>query len=604
MIAKALQGGWAILLRDAARSARRWQTYAARTAFSAALLAFVVSAVSALASTEQIDRADAARYARWVFLAVMAFQAFLATCIAPFLCASAVIEERREGTVETLVLTRLSSEQIHVAALIARLLLTATIILAALPVIALLQSLGGFSAVEALSGTVNALVAAAVLGAMGAFFGVFTRSPIVAAAAALGWAGIAFLGLPPVYMLLAWRVDAAAHVSPLFGHLAEDLSALGPALLYGPVAAGVAVLGARAFELRVSGAGLQRYFDGTLWHWRARGVAALVWLVWMGVAVPAGVVGVWVEASGGSTGWWVPWVGVLGRLLVWFGVALTVWLGTSLYLQAAMDVVMVVDRALAVGRGGVSGKRVRVWRYPVLWRELATGALTLGGPLLGVWFLLMYLLFQSGIWLVPGGLVAAAVAQGAAGTALGVRRATGSVERERREGTLPLLLLSGVSGPGFVFGKAMGGLVPAWAMTLAAWPLWLMGRPYVGVLVRGRELEVEVFESLLACLWTLPVVSLAVVSAVGVALRVRRPQNALAVSAGVVGFLGVGAPALLLVTQAWPWLAHPLRLIVPPLSLGADWRHLVVSSALFTLASVAAFVVIAARARAWGLRDA
>ncbi len=349
-----LAGGWAILLRDAARSARRWQTYAARTFFSGALLVFVLGAIWGLAMSGQVDRAEAARYSRWIFIAAGAFQAFLATCIAPIVCASAVIEERREGTLEPLVLTRLSSLQIHAGTLVARLLLTSTVILSALPVQALLQTVGGFSTLEVVAGTANALVAAVVMGTLGAFFAVFTRSAVVAAAAALSWSALIFLGAPPFYMLFVKSAGAAGHVSPLFAHAAEDLRALGPAALVLPVVLLATALGARVFELRVSGARLERYFEWDAWHWPQRFVALSVLAVWWTVAIPIGVGLSWLgavnpnPASGFFT--YDVVIPLIGEALVWIGFAGGTVVFSSFFLQITMDIVMVIDRALAAGR--------------------------------------------------------------------------------------------------------------------------------------------------------------------------------------------------------------------------------------------------------------
>ena len=122
----------AILLREAARTSRRWQTFAARTGFSAALIAVLLlgihGAVTATGSS-LVDSANLAWLGRGLFIGFAIAQLGLSTLLAPLMTATAVIEESEQQTLDLLVLTKLDAGQIIAGKVVSRLLVLTTVVL-------------------------------------------------------------------------------------------------------------------------------------------------------------------------------------------------------------------------------------------------------------------------------------------------------------------------------------------------------------------------------------------------------------------------------------------------------------------------------------------
>jgi ABC-type transport system involved in multi-copper enzyme maturation permease subunit len=608
----------AILYREVSRAARRWQTYAVRTSFSAALLALVLATVWLVTSVDDfgVDPSQFSVLGRGMFVAFAVVQVLLSTLIAPFGVAQAVIEERDDDTLDVLALTRLTPGQILLSKGVSRVLSLLMLVVGALPVLAMVVSLGGVSVVEVVSVTLHAVLTVVLLGALGGFFALFTRSPVLATAAALGYGGVTFVGLPLLYGALTFDYATMAYVSPLFGTAARDWLALLPIPAYLPSVALIAVLGNRFFALRIERAAFKRYFD---WgRWSARWAAATWGAVGLGLltVVPLAAAAAWATqiattSAFGST----PTVSlpvaltyaVSATTLWWWTVALlTGW--TWLYLRLGLDLVLLIDDQLT---GAASRRRradpndVHIWGSPVMWREVRPSAFKVALPGLTTWVLLLVAFFETGIWLVPGGLLGVGLVNVAAATVLGLWLAASTWEVERRNGTLDILLATPLPAWQIVLGKLLGVAVPASPLLLIAWPLILVGAPHLQLVFadHGRSyLEVFVV-AVAACGWTAGywLASVMVTMSLAVGLHNRRAGHPVALL--VVGLFTVGPPIAGTLLYDVPLAALPFRLLVPVLVPQPTWWEVSLSASALFLVSLVLFVGLSVGLRRWRVHD-
>ena len=87
-------GAWTVLLRDAMRSSRRWQTYAVRASFSGIMLMALMGVIWSSTRVVDLDPGTLAKAGRSIFVAFSVIQIMLTLAIASFASARAVIEER------------------------------------------------------------------------------------------------------------------------------------------------------------------------------------------------------------------------------------------------------------------------------------------------------------------------------------------------------------------------------------------------------------------------------------------------------------------------------------------------------------------------------
>ncbi len=601
--------GAAVLLRDALRNARRWQTHALRMLFSAVLMGFFLAAVWVVTTfgRDWLDPASLGRSARIVFVAFAVMQVLVATVLAPMAVASAVIEERDQNTADLLLLTRLGATRIFVGKVVAKVLLLMMVVLGAMPVQALVTSLGGVSAIEVVAVTSHALLAVAVMGAMGGFFAIFTRSPVVSALAALFYGLVAFLVVPLAHatMTADWR--SLADLSPLFGTTARDAWALLPIASYLPVLWLLATLGGRFYEIRISGGTLYRFIQPASWSVRA------VW--WVGVslalslatALPLAVVGSYFgvisAASGGSTV--SAWVGGLSRAFLWAWSVGALLVGTWFYLRVAMDVVLTTDDMLGVRRPLREAPSAAVWENPVLWRMLNGRAWHAIGPTFGLWFVAILVAAYSMVWVIPGALLAMGGAGALAAIALTLWMAARSIEEERRTASLDILLTTRMRSVAILGAKALGVAAPTLPLLLVSVPFIIGGAFYAQVLFaiaeRGSFLKATAL-GLGASAWLIALWLFTLCGAMCLALALRRPQATYAVGVGVLTAWMVLPPAIAAFTRGVWWVALPFRLINPLLVSHPSLVEIGVSLLALLLGAGVLFTVACVKLRAWGLR--
>jgi ABC-type transport system involved in multi-copper enzyme maturation permease subunit len=619
MSARARDVSAALLLRDAARASRRWHTYALRAVFSAFLFGIVLAVIWLLtmAHSKWIDPANLAWAGRGMFVTFGVVQVLLAALIAPFAVARAVIEEREQNTIDLLMLTHLEARQILVAKVLARVLVLLTVILGALPVLGLVVTLGGVSVVEVVAVTVHAVTTVLVLGVLGAFFAVFTRSPVIATLAALFYGFLVFVLMPMLYTSLTGDYKGMAHFSPLYGGVAQDWWALLPLLSYAPVIAMTLLLGARFYELRVSNASLRRFFHGPTWSAGVMKWGTLALVVTMVLVLPLGAIGSWyfsIDAmQAGFTGrpWWAELLNAASRLSVWAWCVGLLMASTWLYLRVAMDMVMMADDMLkpARRRGKRERRAVRVWGNPVAWREMRSKTWRVVGPALLLWMLVLIAIFQMGLWLIPGGLLGVGVVNAVAALVLTVWLGAGTIEQERREGTLEVLLTSTMNATEVVIGKALGVAVPTGLLLSLSLPMLLLGAPHLQILFMGNGDEGLGFGMALlkggaGFLWLGGLWAVTLLGSMTMALVLRNPRHAYGATLGGVGlFLLLPATAAAF-ARGVPLVEIPARLLTPVLVVHPTVWEMVVSLGGLSVVAVALFVLCSAKLRKWGLANA
>lgn len=602
----------AVLWREASRTSRRWQTYAARAGFSGVLFTTLLLGIwVAVGATDAnlIDPANLGWLGRGMFIGFAIVQILLALLLAPLMTATAIVEESDDRTMELLVLTRLAPHQIFAAKVLSRVLLLMTIVAGALPVMAMVVTLGGVSPVEVVSVTVHTLTTVVLVGTLGAFFALFTRSPMLCVLAAASYSVPFFVLMPTAYAMVVLHPQHAVHFSPFMGPLAEDWTSLLPVLSYLPAMVVVFRLGSPLFALKVSNADIRHAFSGELWNLKrwAQHVAGL--LVTAIVVLPAAGLVCWTMEinqqpliNAAVDG--VLYVIAIGCVWVWFTWATAV--GTWAFLRVGMDVVDGLDGVFG-GRTPADARRrkaVAVWSNPVSWREArprAWGATAL--PVLGTWLLVLLGIAQTGWWIFPGGVLAIGVLNTAAALLLTVWLATRSIEDERRTGTLEVLLTTTLPSSRILWGKVLGIALPTLPLVLLSAPLLVLGLPHLHMIEWLDDKQTDMLgwagHGLLAWVWVVPIWIAALLGSMLVAMRVKRSRSAFAVSVG--GLLAVlGLPTLVgrLFPDFWP-LAVPARLLAPALAGSAAWWLHVASIASLTVVATALALSLAARLRPW-----
>lgn len=589
----------AVLFREASRSARRWQTYANRLGFSAALIGGLLLAIWTAVASPLADAGKLGGFGRGLFIGIATMQFGMALMLAPLGTAAALQEETEQGTLDLLVLTKLRSDQIATAKVLSHVLVLLTVVFGALPVMAAVVTLGGVSGTEVLAVTLHTALAVVVAGAMGALFGLFTRSPLLAMLAAAGYAIPGYLVVPAVYAICSMSPRAATHLSLMGGPAALGPDAFLPLLVHLPVLWLTWHVGTRLFSLRTSRAHIQKAFSGELWQVNRFGQAFLVVFLVTVVVVPPTSVAMWTIRATHSPFWPLE-VATQGALLMW-GSAVT-WLAAWVYLRVGVDVVDAVERTFGTN---VKEKRasLRVWDNPVAWREArprAWGASAV--PIQFTWLLGVLLVSQTVLWVIPGGLVGLGLFNLVAAIVLTLWLATWTIEHERRLGALEVLLTTTLPTWKLALGKAAGVVLPTAPLVLIALPMLVFGNVYAGTFFAGglsdAGLAALFGEGLSAWVWACGVWLAAIGFGMSAALVLNK-RSAFAICLGTLAVV-VGVPAA--AGRLFPdvaWVAVPARIVAPPLAGDPTWWQILLSCVgVFTIAALA-LGLTAANLRRW-----
>lgn len=158
-----LTGPGPVFAFELLRTSRRWQTYAARSAFVAGQLAALGVVWSAVAGRGPLSIREQAEVGRRFYDLLAATQLALALLAAPAATAGAFYLDRARGTLAQLLTTDLTAVEIVLGKLAARLVPLAGAVLCGLPFLALAALLGGIDPTSVV-GLFLVALGAAVLG--------------------------------------------------------------------------------------------------------------------------------------------------------------------------------------------------------------------------------------------------------------------------------------------------------------------------------------------------------------------------------------------------------------------------------------------------------
>ena len=375
----------AVLMREAARTSRRWQVYGARMGFSGALMALLLLGIwaSINVATDLLggNATELSKLGRGLFVVFTILQTLLAVVMAPMMVSRAIIEERTDRTIELMVLTPIELRNLLVSKILSQILSILLIIIGALPILGMVLSLGGVGVDELVVITAGMVVTVVLMGVLGAFFSMFTESPLIATLASIIWAVALYMFMPLVHAALSGSFRVSAQFSPLFAN-AGNWWGLLILVSYIPVVWMILEMASRMFELKVSNAELRRYFAPQEWMMRRVGISALIWLLTSVITVPA-IIGLswWSAAafqfatptmSSAQSMMGPAIAGGVGRVLSLLWVMYMGTLFTWAYLRLGMDLVDLFD-------GMVGGKGT-----PALERSEALAIKSIAIPCSGV----------------------------------------------------------------------------------------------------------------------------------------------------------------------------------------------------------------------------
>ncbi|MEZ4321199.1 MAG: ABC transporter permease [Myxococcota bacterium] len=571
----------AVLLREAARTSRRWQTYASRAGFSGALFGVLLLGIWTAVNAPFVDISNISYAGRAIFIAFSAVLLLMAILLAPLMTSAAMIEETEDRTLEMLVLSKLRPSQILTGKVLSRILILITVVFGAMPVMAMVVTLGGVAPQQVVAVTIHTLVAVVLVGSLGAFFGLFTRSPMLAMLAAASYSVPIFWLLPIGYVVCTGNPADAAHFSLFAGPAVEDWTSPISVISYLPSLFVVIVIGTRLFELKVSSADIRKAFAAETWSTK-------IWAWGLGIAVvtgctvlPMAALGAYTFRYAGNHPGPVQQAGlVLSVAVVWVWWTFALTLSTWALLRVGVDVVDAMDAILG-GRGKRKRDRrdFRVWNNPILWREARPQAWGSNGvPVIATWLLIMLGMLQTGWWIIPGGSLAMGVMNTLAAMGLTLWLASRTVEEERRHKSMEVLLTTTMASPRILFGKAAGVAVPTFPLMLLSMPFIALGVPHLHMFDILEASDHNAFEwfvrGCLTWLWTLPVWAVLLAGGMFVALRIHQSRNGFSVVIG--GLLAaMGVPTVLgRLFEDVPLVAVPCRMFVPPLAGEAEiWQY-------------------------------
>ncbi len=601
----------AILFREAARTSRRWQTYGARVLFTGVLAGVVLIGLRFAYDASRSAGLDAAQLGQigdTLFTVFCVVQLGLAMVLAPLTTAAAIAEERTDRTFDLLVLTGLRPGQIFGGKVLSRILVLLTVVLGALPILALVVNFGGVSTTEVVVLTGHTLVNVVLVGILGAFFGLFTRSPLLAMMASTIYAIPFFVLLPFGYAAVMGSPESVTHFSTLSAFAATDLWGLLPAIGFIPTVVLTLRLAAPLFELQVSRASFEFSLSDDIWR-VGRGVAAFV--AWGGVAVltfPFAGAYAWNVSAGNVTWAWSVDSALHVFAVTWvFGMfSILMAIGTWGFLRVAVDVVDGIDGIFTRPVVGSRARRSRsLGTWPVWWREARPSAWgSSAAPILVTWGLVLLAIFQTGAWLAPGMLLVMGIGNTVGVYVLTAWLASRSIVEERRNGTLEVLLATTIGTPQIVLGKAAGAALPTLPIMFVGLPMFAFGWAYVDLVQQMYEPQSflrpgAMFDGMVMWAWAVPPWACLAVASMSAAARLRRPQNAFGLTmVAFVALLG-WTPLVGRLAPDLPIVADLARLIAPPLAGGASDGLHVVSMVSWSLLALFGIVVLSRRLRPW-----
>ena len=223
----------AVAERELLRLGRRWQTMAVRTVFGLVLFLIVGSVYavqSELAGAMDVTQLHEIGRNLFVTWAGLMFAAVIA--VTPLMVGQAIIDEKDEQTLELLAITRLTARQILWGKLISRLIGVEAMMIAGLPVLAVVLGFGGVAPMEMFGAFLLSNVTLLVAGAVATFCALYARSPVIVALQTWGWLWVGWLFVGPM-------VGGAAFVGASAGMLSTNPGMAMGGLMSGQAGVGV-----------------------------------------------------------------------------------------------------------------------------------------------------------------------------------------------------------------------------------------------------------------------------------------------------------------------------------------------------------------------------
>jgi ABC-type transport system involved in multi-copper enzyme maturation permease subunit len=211
-----LRRGWLklfgpVLFYDMIRSARRGRYFLVRCGYAGLLLFFLFSVwLNTRDRHRGNDRQQAADLAAIYFETFMAVQLCAVALLTPAYVAGAIAEEKDRKTLEFLLATDLRNREIVLSKLAARLANLTLFVLTGLPILSLIQFLGGVDPNLVLAGFAVTALTMAGLGGLSILISTYFKRP--RDAIALTYLGaVAYLAVS--FLLLAWQAAAPGAMS-------------------------------------------------------------------------------------------------------------------------------------------------------------------------------------------------------------------------------------------------------------------------------------------------------------------------------------------------------------------------------------------------------
>src|SRR5687767_1699502 len=187
--------------REATVAPRRPSFFAARTLFAGALFALTLTAWQLLFGSQRIENVgDLAWFGAAAFQILAQLQLAVAMPFSALLVASAVALEKDRKTLDLLLMTNLSNTELVLSKLLAGMLSVVVVVVAALPLLAILSLLGGVSAGQIIRVQAVTLVSALAAGSLGSTIALWREKTFQALAMTL---------LVLVLWLVGWEIVAA-----------------------------------------------------------------------------------------------------------------------------------------------------------------------------------------------------------------------------------------------------------------------------------------------------------------------------------------------------------------------------------------------------------
>ena len=590
-----------VLFREAARTSRQWQTYASRCFFAGMLMSILFTAIGVvLSDPDFLDPAQMSQYGRVVFVVFAILQVVLAIGLAPLIASNAIIQERSSKQLELIGLTKIGPRSLFMGLVFSRLLILYTIVLGAMPILALVVQLGGVSEIEIVVVIVHTLVACTVLGAMGGVFGLFTQSSTLAILPTTVYALTVFLVVPTGYGMATANHWATSHLSPFMASQAKNWWSLLPVIAYLPVLHLLFEIGSGIFDNLLRGLDIRKAYSAKIWRPKRFLLLSGLLVISSPLLLGATMANMMlrINANRGST----PLIGPIEDMLLG-AVAMTfsfVWAMVLLYgitwlfLRIALDLIDAIDRALFLrsrSRSRRHSRRIRVWKNPVLWHETGGGSLLrLGVPLWMSWILILLALVQTGLWLIPGSILLLAAINIILAIGFTVWWSGERIRRDQRNGMLEVLLTTTMPRRRIIFGKMMAGLAVSAPLMVTACLLLLLGvlqfEFFMNLFEKNRPLEdisTKLAHGIGIWGWALGLWFFSASVGCYTAVRTANPRTSFVLAITLICVL-VAIPATVgnLLPEDWiiPSIA---RFIAPGLIHSSGFHHLLIATVIALL---------------------